>query len=274
VGSKHLILLAAVSLAWSCAACSSSSKTGVGTTEPASASTTTSTAELSPELRAAVESIHVVTAVGDSVPYGTACECTPYPGLVGADIQHVAGHNVEVLNNAVPGYTSKNVVDQLHHDTPTIDDLRGSQVVMVEVGANDVAHSSTCGTTVACYDAKIPDIERNLATIVQRIHDLRSGHDVEVVLLDYWSVWLGGQYAEAQGNEYVNAADAVTDHVSSAIQSVAHSTDSIYIDLRAAFRGPDHAWDETHLLAPDGDHPNARGHQRIAEAIAHTVAIQ
>lgn len=266
------LLFAVVLPASLCAACSSRASTARGTTEPTSSSTTRSPVALSPALRAALESIHGVTALGDSVPYGTACDCTPFPVLSGTDIQRIAEHDVEVANDAVPGYTSDAVIGQLQHDISAIDHIERSQVVMIEVGANDVAHSSTCGTTVACYDAKIPDIERNLTTIVQRVHELTAAPDLAVVLLDYWSVWLGGQYAEKQGPDYVNAADTVTAHVDSAIQSVAHSTDSIYVDLRTAFRGPDAAWDETHLLAPDGDHPNAEGHQRIAEAIAQTVA--
>ena len=39
-----------------------------------------------------------------------------------------------------------------------------------------------------------------------------------------------------------------------------------YVDLRAAFKGPDYAYDETHYLSNDGDHPNAAGHQQIAKA--------
>ena len=152
--------------------------------------------------------------------------------------------------------------------------VEGSELVLIEVGANDVAYSSSCGTTVSCYDAKIPAIEHNLTAIVQHVHDLRHGQQLAVVLLDYWSVWLGGQYAQAQGPDYVTAADTVTAHLTSVIQSVARSTGSIYVDLRTAFRGPDRSWDETHLLAPDGDHPNAQGHQRIAQAIANTVAAR
>jgi lysophospholipase L1-like esterase len=34
----------------------------------------------------------------------------------------------------------------------------------------------------------------------------------------------------------------------------------------AAFKGPDYAYDETHFLASDGDHPNAAGHEQIATA--------
>ena len=92
-----------------------------------------------------------------------------------------------------------------------------------------------------------------------------------MVLLDYWSVWLGGQYAAEQGQAYVDAATAVTTSVNDTIRTIAGSTGSVSVDLRTAFRGPDDTWDETHLLAPDGDHPNAAGHQRIAEAVAQAV---
>ncbi len=143
--------------------------------------------------------------------------------------------------------------------------------MLVEVGANDVAHSSVCGNDVACYDAKVPQLETNLDAIVVRIHELTAGHSVAIVLLDYWSVWLGGEYATAEGSAYVDAASAVTTTVNDAIRSTAGSSGSIYVDLRTAFRGPDDTWDETHLLASDGDHPNAAGHERIAEALEQAV---
>ena len=87
-----------------------------------------------------------------------------------------------------------------------------------------------------------------------------------MVLLDYWSVWLGGTYAAAKGDAYVDAAAAVTGEVNAAVKSTAAKTGSAYVDLRAAFKGPDYAYDETHYLSNDGDHPNAAGHQQIADA--------
>jgi lysophospholipase L1-like esterase len=94
---------------------------------------------------------------------------------------------------------------------------------------------------------------------------------VLVVLLDYWSVWLGGTYAAAQGQAYVDAAAAVTEQVNTVIRQTAAATGSAYVDLLTAFKGPDHSYDETHYLAPDGDHPNASGHQRIAQAVVDVV---
>jgi lysophospholipase L1-like esterase len=119
---------------------------------------------------------------------------------------------------------------------------------------------------VACYAPRIPTIETNLAEIVGRVRRLATGRKPLVVLLDYWSVWLGGKYAAAKGQAYVAAAEEVTDRVNTVIKSTAATTDSAYVDLRAAFKGPDYAYDETHYLSSDGDHPNAAGHAKIADA--------
>jgi lysophospholipase L1-like esterase len=117
----------------------------------------------------------------------------------------------------------------------------------------------------------IPAIEHNLAEIIARVRELTAGHPVLLVFLDYWSVWLGGQYAEAQGSAYVDAAEAVTDQVNTIIKATAAESGSAYVDLRAAFKGPDYEFDETHYLSNDGDHPNAAGHEQIAAAVVDVV---
>ena len=124
-----------------------------------------------------------------------------------------------------------------------------------------------------CYTAAISGVEQNLRTIMQRVHELTAGHLSLVVLPDYWSVWLGGQHAQAQGQMNVDAA-TVTDDVNTAIKTVAAEAGSAYVDLRAAFKGPDYSYDETHYLASDGDRPNAAGHQQIAVALEHVAQTE
>lgn len=212
-----------------------------------------------------------VVALGDSVPAGAACDCTPYPQLSASDLSVPGIRDVSVDNHAVGGYTTGDVLTQVTRDNRVIDDLKRSDAIEVEIGANDVGHSTECGNNVECYTPAIPKVEENLRSIVGRVRDLAAGHPVLVVLLDYWSVWLGGQYAQAQGQAYVNAAATVTDDVNTVIKTVAAETGSAYVDLRAAFKGPDYSYDETHYLASDGDHPNAAGHQQIALALDHVV---
>ena len=207
-----------------------------------------------------------VVALGDSVPYGTNCNCTPYPPLTASGLTAKTGQTVTATNDSVAGYTTSDILHQLRSDTAVIDHVHTADAVEIEIGANDVAHSQSCGTNAGCYASKIPAIQANLDAIVGRVHELTSSHKVLVVLLDYWSVWLGGQYAAAQGEAYVDAAAQVTDDVNTTIKSTAAKTGSAYVDLRAAFKGPDYAYDETHFLSNDGDHPNAAGHQQIATA--------
>jgi acyl-CoA thioesterase I len=212
-----------------------------------------------------------VVALGDSVPYGTNCGCTPYPELSASSLTAPPTRDVTATNDAVAGFTTEDVLTQLRSDPDVISDVRKADVVEVEVGANDVAYSGSCSTKVACYQPMIPAIGPNLADIVAKVHELTEGHPVLIVLLDYWSVWLGGQYAAAQGPAYVEAAESVTDQVNTAIQGTAAASSSTYVDLRAAFKGPDYELDETHYLSNDGDHPNAAGHEQIAAAVVDVI---
>jgi lysophospholipase L1-like esterase len=212
-----------------------------------------------------------VVALGDSVPAGSACDCTPYPQLSAADLSVPGVREISADNLAVGGYTSEDVMHQVTQDAQVVDAAKRSYAIEVQVGANDVGHSRKCGTTVECYATEIPQLEQNLRTIVGRIHELTAGHPILVILLDYWSVWLGGQYAQERGQAYVTAAATVTDEVNSTIKAVAAETGSAYVDLRAAFKGPDYAYDQTQYLASDGDHPNAAGHQQIAAALDQVI---
>ncbi|SDJ08638.1 Lysophospholipase L1 [Frankineae bacterium MT45] len=207
-----------------------------------------------------------VVALGDSVPAGANCHCTPYPELTASGLTKTTGQTVTATNDAAGGYTTSDVLHQLQSDNTVIGHVRTAHVIEVEIGANDVAHSRSCGTTVECYAPALPALQTNLDAIVARLRELTSGHKALVVLLDYWSVWLGGKYAADEGEAYVATATQVTDDVDTIIKTTAGKVGAAYVDLRAAFKGPNYAHDETQYLSNDGDHPNAAGHEQIAAA--------
>jgi lysophospholipase L1-like esterase len=211
-------------------------------------------------------------ALGDSVPSGYRCECTPYPTLSATGLAASTGRTVTATNDAVAGYTTSNVLHQLSSDGAAIDAVRKADVVEINVGANDVPYDkSSCGTAVECYAPLVAPMQKNLAAIVGRVHELASGHGVLVVLLDYWSIWLGGTYARDQGDAYVRAAREMTDQVDAAIKTTATETGSSFVSERLAFKGPSFGYIESHYLATDGEHPNARGHQAIADAAQRVI---
>jgi acyl-CoA thioesterase I len=207
-----------------------------------------------------------IVALGDSVPRGTNCDCKPYPTLSADGLTATTGRTVTATNDSVAGYTTSGVLRQLKSDGAVIEHVRRADAVEIEVGANDVPYTKRCGTAVDCYAPLVPVVEKNLAAIVSRVRELASGHKVLVVVLDYWSIWLGGKYAAERGDAYVSAAREMTDRVNAAIEATAAQSGSAYVDLRAAFKGPSFGYLETHYLSSDGDHPNAAGHQAIARA--------
>jgi lysophospholipase L1-like esterase len=238
-------------------ACGGSSSNSTSASSAASSSTGTSTASRT----------WSIVALGDSVPSGNNCGCTPYPQLSAQGLTQKTGQTVTATNEAVGGYTTTNVLTQLSSDNTVIDQVRTADAVEINVGANDVPYNkNSCATSVDCYAPLVAPMQKNLTAIVTRVHDLTSGHKVVVVLLDYWSIWLGGTYARKQGHPYVSAARQITAKVDSAIKTTATQSGSAYVSERQAFKGPSFGYIESHYLAPDGEHPNAAGHQAIATA--------
>lgn len=259
---------ACVILVSGCSSTPAATSTPPSTSPPSTSPTSTS----HPSTSSRQQHDWSIVALGDSVPHGTSCGCTPYPELSATSLTEPATREVIATNDAVGGFTTADVLTQLRSDDDVISQVSKANVVEIEVGANDVAYSGSCGTSVACYQPRIRSTQQNLDEIVARVRDLTTGRPVLLVLLDYWSVWLGGQYAEAEGPAYVDAADGVTDQVNNVIKTTAANTGAAYVDLRAAFKGPNYAYDETRYLASDGDHPNAAGHEQIAAAVVNVVS--
>lgn len=176
-------------------------------------------------------------------------------------------------NYAVNGATTASVLAQLKPGGAVIARARSADAIEIEVGANDVSYSRSCGTAVDCYAPRLRPLATNLAAIVSRVRKRASPRKPVIVLLDYWNVWLGGRYAAARGRAYVNAAEELTDRVDAIVKATARRSGSAYVDLRAAFKGPNYAYDETRYLSSDGDHPNAAGHKQIAKAVAGSLHI-
>ena len=103
------------------------------------------------------------------MPRGTGCDCTPYPPLTAKGLASTTGRGVKTSNDSVAGATTASVLEQLDSRS-VIAHLRMAGVVEIEIGANDVAYSQSCGTRTACYEPRLPTLRKNLTAIVSRVH--------------------------------------------------------------------------------------------------------
>jgi acyl-CoA thioesterase-1 len=200
-----------------------------------------------------------VVAFGDSVPAGSACDCVPFPDLYAARLNGGA----RAIDLAADGYTSADVLAQLRSGDVE-DCLRHATTVLIMVGANDAADGFP-GAGAAGY-AEIADrTAANVTEAVREIHQV-GGAALPVVVLGYWNVVQDGDAAEFGPGEDVEAAIA-TDDTNRALEAAAEAGGAAFVPTYPLFKGADGRSDPTGLLAADGDHPNAAGHDVIAAAI-------
>ncbi len=216
-----------------------------------------------------------LVGLGDSVPAGSACGCEPFVPRLGQQLATATGESVTAVNDALAGEDSGELLAALGRPTRTARDVSTADVVTITIGANDVSYAShasgSCGGAggTACYQPQAATVAANVTALIRRIHDLRAGRPTTVVVTGYWNVWQDGAVARGLGPEFVRVSAAVTGLVNHALQQASLEEGATYVDLEKAFTaaGPD----DTGLLAADGDHPNAAGHQLIADVIARAV---
>ena len=147
-----------------------------------------------------------------------------------------------------------------------------SDLVIVTIGANDFdadrLTTTACrpATVVSCY-AGVLRAQRSLLTgILDTVNALRAGLGGQILVTGYWNIFLDGAVGRARGSNYVHSSDAITAADNAQLASVAAASSGTYVDIYTPFKG-DGSSDDTGLLAADGDHPNAAGHELIARTL-------
>ncbi len=216
---------------------------------------------------------HVVVALGDSVPAGAACMCTPFPELYGPLLARRTGASVTVTNAAVNGLDSQELLDQLRE--PDLSAAVGrADVVLITIGANDFGDrhdevvEGTCapGHEAECVGEELKLMRSNLTKILDRVRALRHDEPTTVLVTGYWNVFEDKDVAEhAFGREGLQASLRLTQRVNEVIRDVSTSAGAHYVDLFTPFHDP--SLGTASLLAADGDHPDEAGHVVIADTL-------
>jgi lysophospholipase L1-like esterase len=215
----------------------------------------------------------VVVAFGDSVPYAAHCGC---PGFVQEYADLAAGNDdarAVVHNYSDPGSLSHDVLEMLHQRKVKRAVAAATTVLMMN-GANDFTAPFGEVRDGASESDEYPPaahrVRANVTKAIERVQDLNP--HAHIVVLDYWAAMKDGAVARREYSASAQqASEDATDAVNEALSDAVEQTHVTYVSTLVAFKGPDGSQDPTDLLAADGDHPDAAGHERIAQALIETL---
>lgn len=210
-----------------------------------------------------------VVGIGDSVTSGTNCNCEPFVGLYATQLASQQDLTTSSVNLGVPGWTSTQMLASLTQPGAFRNQVAKADILLVTIGANDLnpleAQSVDC--SASCYQPLVDSIGRNVGLIIAAAQAIHPGHPPTILVTDYWNVFQDGDVGTSEnGAAFQNWSDALTHAESTQVCNAARQAGVTCVGLYQPFKG-DGSQNPTSLLAPDGDHPNAAGHELIAATL-------
>lgn len=214
--------------------------------------------------------------MGDSVTAGTACDCQTFVDRYAAMLHQHSGRAASAVNLGQGGLTSVGLSTQL--SSPDVrSQLATATVVVLTIGANDLEpliarwQSQGCPAST-CIDPATAAMGAQLGTDLGQVR-AEVSPSARILVTTYWNVFEDGDVGEQDyGKAFHPWSDAVTKSANAQICAAAQSAGDTCVDLYTPFEGAGER-NPTGLLADDGDHPNAQGHQLIAEALLRAESL-
>ena len=217
-------------------------------------------------------------ALGDSVAAGSG-SATSYPAELAQRIRAAGVARVRLVDQAVGGTESDELLRDLRRDRALRADVRGADLVTVTVGANDLValhhryRAGDCGgpDNLDCYREEVDAFVPRWEAILDEILELQAKPGALLRVTNYYDPYLGNEdlVREDLGDGYPEEARLIAIAHNRAICDVAASRSVPCADVYGAFNGPDGTRSPraAGLLAEDGFHPSEAGHRRIADLL-------
>ena len=211
-----------------------------------------------------------VVGIGDSVTSGYNCTCEPFVGLYANALANQRGLATSAVNLGVAGSTSSQLLQSVSRPGTFRDQVADADIVLVTIGANDLSpleskQPADCPTT--CYSPLIDTMAHEVELIVKAARAAQPDHSPTVLVTDYWNVFQDGDVGTAEnGSAFQSFSDTLTRAASIRVCDATRRAGATCVSLYPPFKG-DGSANPTSLLADDGDHPNAAGHQLISSTL-------
>lgn len=207
--------------------------------------------------------LHYV-ALGDSLASGLNGRPS-YVDIYRRLLERRTGRTVRLTNLGRPGWSSGQLLDALRNDSRFRDAVSSADVVTWDIGGNDILRAAfesvagACrGGAIRCLQDARQNFTRNWDAIVDELHALTSGHEVQLQTFDLYT-----PFVELPGVPRDEALAELA-RMNETIRASSKRSNIDVAAVREAFASGGHE----PLIAADGVHPTAAGHSVIARLLA------